>query len=63
VGNLPLGQLVLMDDFALVRHPRGSGYDHGEAGKEAEGFSQQLSAEELRNYREILNVARSRIRQ
>jgi len=52
-----------MDDFALVRHPRGSGYDHGEAGKEAEGFSQQLSAEELRNYREILNVARSRIRQ
>ena len=57
-----LGLAVVMDEAILVNHPRGSGYDHGEAGRESEDFVQQLQSDELVLYRHSLDVARMRIK-
>jgi hypothetical protein len=52
---------VVMDDSVVVLHPRGSGYNHDEAGVEADKFSAQLDGEELEIYRWIIQIARQRI--
>ncbi len=56
-----LGLAVLMDEAILVRHPRGSGYDDGDASRQAEDFAQQLEPEVLDLYRFSLAVAAERI--
>ena len=56
-----LGLAVVMDEAILIEHPRGSGYNHGDAGRESEDFAHQLEPEELELYRFSLAVARERI--
>lgn len=57
-----LGLAVLMDEAVFVKHPRGSGYNHGDAGRESEAFAKQLRPAEFALYRRSQAIARERIR-
>lgn len=55
------GSTVLMDKSIKVRHPRGSGYKHAEAEREAEKFAQQLDPLERLLYEDTFRTAQNRI--